>query len=330
MRKHGRLQKKNKTKVSYLALLFLLGGTITKDVSAQEIGNDSLQEFEERELILKDGELIPNPWKGAVEISDEELLCKTEDGGLKALKPGEVDIIVRYHITIEEYDKNDKVGLEEDTDFVDKKYDNAEEKKEENSGEHQSPNHAEASSVNDNKEDMDNKEDSVNKGEEPEMIKEVPVLQTEKGKPKISYDRNYENAVLTEDFTPRLSLENPQDVTVISCSVNGREADYQINDGEMIIPKDALERGKNRIIITVKDQQGDLTVMEPWEFFIGDGPQMDKEDEKNKDGETEAGEKKTSGGEEKGISLGMFLVLMGSSLVYYEKNRYGKKFESEE
>ena len=59
-------------------------------------------------------------------------------------------------------------------------------------------------------------------------------------------------------------LENKDDVKILSCMVNGQEADYRWRSGGIAVSGDMLKPGDNVIALETMDRAGNLSVMEPW------------------------------------------------------------------
>ena len=92
-----------------------------------------------------------------------------------------------------------------------------------------------------------------------------------------TYDREKANVKLDKSFIPRIHLQNVDATQVVSCMVNGKESPYEEKRDELVISEDSLKNGKNQIIVAVKDQAGNVSVMPPWEFMISDMENRDRE-----------------------------------------------------
>lgn len=69
-------------------------------------------------------------------------------------------------------------------------------------------------------------------------------------------------------YSPVIQVKNYDDVKIISCMVNGKEAEYSW-DGEYIrICSSAMSHGKNLITLETKDGAGNISSMEPWEIMV--------------------------------------------------------------
>lgn len=123
-------------------------------------------------------------------------------------------------------------------------------------------------------------------------------------------------ATYCKEFVPRIQWENPDEIQIVSCMVNGKETEYILKDGEIHVDKGALEPGKNRIILIVRDSAGNLTRMEPWEFMIEEEEPSDKGEE----GEEEQGEKNRQGFPWEGI-----LLAGGSTMIFADRKKKFRK-----
>lgn len=71
-----------------------------------------------------------------------------------------------------------------------------------------------------------------------------------------------------EGFIPAVRMQNPDHIRIISCMLNGREVDY-FWDGELLrIDHSEVLSGKNTVTLETKDGAGNVSSMEPWEFYI--------------------------------------------------------------
>lgn len=241
--------------------------------------------------ILNTGELFYLPVEGEVLEYTEELLQLQDDGSYLAAASGEGEIIVRYRIQMVEAPERDEETDQEDSDEL-----------------------------------IETEEllpDLPNETEE-EMIETGEALppakvDIEEEEITLEYDKRYEKESVTGDFEAVILLPKDKKIQIISCSVNGREEEYTITDNRLVIDKEELQEGKNRVLVTVKDEEGNMTVMEPWEFTV------EKEDKTPKEKKVKEDYKKTDEKREQTISFGMCLLLIGGTLVYYEKKRYREK-----
>ena len=69
-------------------------------------------------------------------------------------------------------------------------------------------------------------------------------------------------------FDPEIAVENLDAVTVVSCMVNGESVSYEWEEGKIKIPGENLKKGNNRISLTVRDAAGNVSEMEPWDFYV--------------------------------------------------------------
>ena len=82
------------------------------------------------------------------------------------------------------------------------------------------------------------------------------------------YDEEQANVYLEGRFAPVIELSNIDEVTILSCLVNGRAVGYEVQEGCLQIDENQIADGKNRITLEVKDGSGNISSMEPWEFYI--------------------------------------------------------------
>jgi|GEM_PF-2593215 len=82
------------------------------------------------------------------------------------------------------------------------------------------------------------------------------------------YDEERANVYLEGRFAPVIELSNIDEVTILSCLVNGRAVGYEMQEGCLQIDENQIADGKNRITLEVKDGSGNISSMEPWEFYI--------------------------------------------------------------
>ncbi|MGI6094156.1 MAG: hypothetical protein ACOYBL_01875 [Lachnospiraceae bacterium] len=250
---------------------------------------------------LLTGEVLYLPEKGEVLTFDESLFSLQEDGGFAAGASGEGEIIVRYRVQIEEAPNQSEPEMpsgdrieEPDTDGVYPTDDADHSEKEET-------------------------EKESKKEQEELPLLPMPEIKAEEEKITLAYDKRYDKETVAKDFEPVILLPQDKQVSVVSCSVNGIEESYRIEDNRLILDNKVLTEGKNRIVVTVRDEQGNLIVMEPWEFMMQAEEKEQKEENR---------QKTDDGVREQKISLGMSFLLIGTAFVYYEKKRYESKKES--
>ena len=82
------------------------------------------------------------------------------------------------------------------------------------------------------------------------------------------HDMEKGNKHLEEAFAPRIKMENIDAITVLSCMVNGEEIPYSLEQSELCIAPESLKAGKNRITLEVRDAAGNISAMQPWEFYV--------------------------------------------------------------
>ncbi|MCQ4672574.1 hypothetical protein NE689_14710 [Lactonifactor longoviformis] len=127
------------------------------------------------------------------------------------------------------------------------------------------------------------------------------------------YNGEGEKVTYSKEFVPRIQWENPDEIQVVSCTVNGKEVRCTIKEGEIYVDREALETGKNRIILVVRDGAGNLTKMEPWEFMI-------EEEEEEPDSGIEVQEPLEQESQKAFPWEGVFLI-SGSSLMLAEHRK---------
>ncbi|MCH1982992.1 hypothetical protein MCG98_10485 [Ruminococcus sp. OA3] len=75
------------------------------------------------------------------------------------------------------------------------------------------------------------------------------------------------NEIKTAGFIPSVRMQNPDHIRIVSCMLNGREVDYAW-DGELLrIDRGEVMPGKNTVTLETKDGAGNVSSMEPWEFY---------------------------------------------------------------
>lgn len=97
-----------------------------------------------------------------------------------------------------------------------------------------------------------------------------------------SYDQSKANVCLSETFCPQIRLKNVDTTEIISCLVNGKEIAYKREGDEIMIDEKNLQEGKNQIVVAVRDQAGNISVMKPWEFVIQHSQDKEIDREKKK------------------------------------------------
>ena len=82
------------------------------------------------------------------------------------------------------------------------------------------------------------------------------------------HDNIVEEICQESEYSPCIRVMNYDDVKIISCMVNGKEAEYSW-DGEYItIQSSCIRYGKNTVTLETKDGAGNISSMEPWEFMV--------------------------------------------------------------
>lgn len=75
---------------------------------------------------------------------------------------------------------------------------------------------------------------------------------------------NYTN----RSFTPQIKVSNVDEVTILSLTLNGKNEEYTFEDGLITFADEINTDGKYVIGLDVKDAAGNITSMEPIEFFF--------------------------------------------------------------
>ena len=84
---------------------------------------------------------------------------------------------------------------------------------------------------------------------------------------KFIYNEEKSDITAGERYDPEVYLENVDEIAVVSCTVNGEEARYEMDGAILRIPEEELAEGNNEIAISVRDAAGNLSAMEPWKIF---------------------------------------------------------------
>ena len=70
-------------------------------------------------------------------------------------------------------------------------------------------------------------------------------------------------------YTPEILLEGAADTAeILSCMVNGAEADYEWKENKICLKAESLSEGYNRITVKVRDTDGVVRTMKPWEVNV--------------------------------------------------------------
>ena len=70
-------------------------------------------------------------------------------------------------------------------------------------------------------------------------------------------------------YTPEILLEGDADTAeILSCMVNGAEADYEWKENKICLKAESLSEGYNRITVKVRDTNGIVRTMKPWEVNV--------------------------------------------------------------
>jgi len=99
-------------------------------------------------------------------------------------------------------------------------------------------------------------------------IQHIYAFTVNKAGTSFRYDEERANVYLEDRFTPAIELSNIDEITVLSCMVNGRAVAYEIQGNYLQIDENQIADGKNRITLEVKDGSGNISSMEPWEFYV--------------------------------------------------------------
>ena len=76
-------------------------------------------------------------------------------------------------------------------------------------------------------------------------------------------------------YTPEILLEGAGDTAeVLSCMVNGIEAEYEWKENRICLKAESLSDGYNRITVKVRDADGIVRSMKPWEVNVKPKPSV--------------------------------------------------------
>ena len=115
-------------------------------------------------------------------------------------------------------------------------------------------------------------------------------------------------------FDPEIVVENLDAVTVVSCMVNGESVSYEWEEGKIKIPGENLKKGNNRISLTVRDAAGNVSEMEPWDFYVEPEQGDYVSEEKGVEEKEEEMIQK-----QQGSPMGIIFLIIGSIAVFWEK-----------
>lgn len=115
-------------------------------------------------------------------------------------------------------------------------------------------------------------------------------------------------------FDPEIAVENLDAVTVVSCMVNGESVSYEWEEGKIKIPGENLKKGNNRISLTVRDAAGNVSEMEPWDFYVEPEQGDHVSEEKGVEEKEEEMIQK-----QQGSPMGIIFLIIGSIAVFWEK-----------
>ena len=76
-------------------------------------------------------------------------------------------------------------------------------------------------------------------------------------------------------YTPEILLEGAGDTAeILSCMVNGIEAEYEWKENRICLKAESLSDGYNRITVKVRDADGMVRSMKPWEVNVKPKPSV--------------------------------------------------------
>ena len=76
-------------------------------------------------------------------------------------------------------------------------------------------------------------------------------------------------------YTPEILLEGAGDTAeILSCMVNGIEAEYEWKENRICLKAESLSDGYNRITVKVRDADGIVRSMKPWEVNVKPKPSV--------------------------------------------------------
>lgn len=77
------------------------------------------------------------------------------------------------------------------------------------------------------------------------------------------------SAEVDAGYTPEILLEGAADTAeILSCMVNGSEADYEWKENKICLKAESLSEGYNRITVKVRGADGVVRTMKPWEVNV--------------------------------------------------------------
>lgn len=127
------------------------------------------------------------------------------------------------------------------------------------------------------------------------------------------YDRQTADQYLDEMFSPEIELQNIDEIMVLACMNNGKDIAYYLNEGILTVDQNGLCTGKNRITLEVRDGAGNISVMQPWEFYIAGEDQTVPKDAPDQTGSLQ--ERPVSGGVLPKTVVGRLLNIFGKTHV---------------
>lgn len=78
----------------------------------------------------------------------------------------------------------------------------------------------------------------------------------------------YQNTYTNQPFTPSIQVWDVDEVTIVSMTVNGKEADYTFLDGVLKLNRELTTDGKYVLTLDVTDAAGNAASMKPVEFYL--------------------------------------------------------------
>ena len=86
---------------------------------------------------------------------------------------------------------------------------------------------------------------------------------------KFIYDESRKNGEVNLDYRPTVTVENVDEVEIISVMLNGAPAGYTFDGKDVTLDTGQLVKGHNTLTLKVRDARGRTSQMEPWEFYCG-------------------------------------------------------------
>ncbi len=122
---------------------------------------------------------------------------------------------------------------------------------------------------NDNKEDTESskehRKNTKKKKKTKEEIKRL-VLSKDKKQEEMEYTYGIRSSGTPYDNVYFIRIHYAGDYKILSCTVNGVETDFWLEENKLLIESAKLAEGKNSISLITRDGAGQTTSMQPWEF----------------------------------------------------------------